>query len=835
MKIITIRKISVLALVLVLTLAPISFLAIVEHSQAQDSLMISNDQEWTADRIIEDDIVIDSGATLFIKKGVTLIFNGGSIDVLGTLVMSGTTEKPIKLQRSAENYAYYSITVESDGKLIMRNTDISGAGASIYMMQNNSILNTANAYFKGGIHMKGGSLDAQSCNFHDNIVAIYVNDSSYDKVVVNRTKFVNNEQMDVGFSGFGTEHKVNFRYNWWGDSGGPKKECYGENQCYYEKINEHIDASDWLIKEDFRDPVIIIPGILGSWKWTSDGDWKLDPIFKTYDSLVETFEKNGYTKDKDLFLFPYQWRDSNVNSAKLLREKIAEIRKNKNWPKVDIVAHSMGGLIAREYIESTDYQNDIDQLITIGTPHKGAPEDYLVWDGGKIATSKLDVENILIEKVFKQEAKENGYADIFDFIHKLPMKSIQEILPTYDYLRDVSSNNLRKYSEHYPVNTFLEEINNENNLKKLSNVEFTNIIGKLDENKTINEIKVEKIALDNNALWEHGKPENFDSSFGDHGLSYGKGDGTVPIESTKLTLSLELGERDLADNTIELVATHLDLPSKSANVVYETLTGQIPSKKIFASFMDNVFMIFVFSPIDIQVISPSGKIVGKNFSGKGILNQINGAYYTGYATKNEFITIPNPEDGEYQILTQGIGSGDYRIEATKISEDGKNVATESTAIFLGTATSGSSDIFKANINADKVVNPEQKTEENNNSEIKDKIVLSVEINNSDDSSSSDNSGHKKTKNKKTNRKVAFENLISSSKENVKNSLLLTSAENPYSEKPIENNLGGVAGEASENNETSKTAVKNKMAVGLMIGILFCLMVCFWLRRVLLKG
>ena len=32
----------------------------------------------------------------------------------------------------------------------------------------------------------------------------------------------------------------------------------------------------------------------------------------------------------------------------------------------------MGGLLAREYIESDYYEDDIDQLITIGTPHLGS-------------------------------------------------------------------------------------------------------------------------------------------------------------------------------------------------------------------------------------------------------------------------------------------------------------------------------------------------------------------------------------------------------------------------------------------------------------------------------
>ena len=47
------------------------------------------------------------------------------------------------------------------------------------------------------------------------------------------------------------------------------------------------------------------------------------------------------------------------------------------------MAHSMGGLVAREYTQSADYENDIDQLIFLGTPHRGSPKDYLAWEAGR--------------------------------------------------------------------------------------------------------------------------------------------------------------------------------------------------------------------------------------------------------------------------------------------------------------------------------------------------------------------------------------------------------------------------------------------------------------------
>jgi phospholipase A1 len=73
---------------------------------------------------------------------------------------------------------------------------------------------------------------------------------------------------------------------------------------------------------------------------------------------------------------PYDWRLSNEESAKRLRDKVEEAaQKHSN---IAIVAHSMGGLISRHYLESglfdsaAGYRN-VTTLITLATPHYGSP------------------------------------------------------------------------------------------------------------------------------------------------------------------------------------------------------------------------------------------------------------------------------------------------------------------------------------------------------------------------------------------------------------------------------------------------------------------------------
>lgn len=67
--------------------------------------------------------------------------------------------------------------------------------------------------------------------------------------------------------------------------------------------------------------------------------------------------------------FSYDWRLSNFETA---RELSKCIRKFPEGTKFDIVAHSMGGLIARIAIQTLGQRARVANLITLGTPHLGS-------------------------------------------------------------------------------------------------------------------------------------------------------------------------------------------------------------------------------------------------------------------------------------------------------------------------------------------------------------------------------------------------------------------------------------------------------------------------------
>ncbi|MEU9733340.1 hypothetical protein [Streptomyces sp. NPDC048002] len=80
-----------------------------------------------------------------------------------------------------------------------------------------------------------------------------------------------------------------------------------------------------------------------------------------------------------LLTFPYDWRlDNRVHAHRLAKEIDAHLRAFRERTgaaraQVVIVAHSMGGLIARYYLEVLGGWRDCRALITLGTPHRGSP------------------------------------------------------------------------------------------------------------------------------------------------------------------------------------------------------------------------------------------------------------------------------------------------------------------------------------------------------------------------------------------------------------------------------------------------------------------------------
>ncbi len=664
-------RLSIFFLVIFLCFSPFALWRIFQI-HASEFREIKENTVWSEDQLIDGIVSINKGSTLAINKGVKIIFKKNSKIIVekGILSVRGTKKEPVLFDGEVANSGY-SIIVNSTGEGRIRNANIRNGGNVVSLIGSRSLMNNAYAaeYIGAFSVYGGGRLQAESCSFSDNKVAVSLKNVYGDRIKINRSSFVDNYDYDIYGNVSGV--KANFNYNWWGNFDGPEAS----------KILGRIDFNHWAKSEDFKDPVIIIPGILGSQK--IDNQWQLDLIYHTYDNLYNALVKEGYVPELNLFKFPYEWRDSNVENAKIFADRIEEIKQTTNWPKVDVVAHSMGGLLAREYIESDYYRGDVDQLITLGTPHLGAPKSYISYEAGNLS---IGFGNLITQHIFKQEAEKSGYDNLFDYIHGRPISSIEELLPVYDYIFDKDAGQTRVYPENYPRNYFLENLNLPAKLKKLESVEFSKIIGSIGGSEsTLSGFNV--INEDFGKYWEYGYPQGIEMYPMDNsGITRSFGDRTVPLLSAK-------SEEISSDYLIEVESSHRGLPTDAQKEVIELLTGTMPDEEVRSSLIENILFISVYSPIDIQIISPDGKIVGKDFETGELINKIDGAYYSGFDTENEFVTIPNPQDGEYKIKTQGTGAGSYRIESVLISENNETIeeADESMVVIEGEATLGETE------------------------------------------------------------------------------------------------------------------------------------------------
>jgi pSer/pThr/pTyr-binding forkhead associated (FHA) protein len=151
-----------------------------------------------------------------------------------------------------------------------------------------------------------------------------------------------------------------------------------------------------------RRPVVVVPGFAGSMLWRgSEQVWPSlnllgHPEFlrverpleargivnqvvvvpgllklEQYSALTEYLRQSlDYEVGRDLLEFAYDFRQDNRRSASQLGAAIE--RWNPSAP-ITIIAHSMGCLVARYYIERLGGKRRIERVVLLGGPHSGTP------------------------------------------------------------------------------------------------------------------------------------------------------------------------------------------------------------------------------------------------------------------------------------------------------------------------------------------------------------------------------------------------------------------------------------------------------------------------------
>ena len=109
------------------------------------------------------------------------------------------------------------------------------------------------------------------------------------------------------------------------------------------------------------------------------------------------------SRQPDLFVYPYDWRRDNGANATNLQAYLKLIRMfHPEMEKVDIIAHSMGGLVARRFI--LDHPGVVQKCITIATPWLGAPKAIAALETGDFDSLAM---NLIVRPVTLQTLAED--------------------------------------------------------------------------------------------------------------------------------------------------------------------------------------------------------------------------------------------------------------------------------------------------------------------------------------------------------------------------------------------------------------------------------------------
>ena len=183
---------------------------------------------------------------------------------------------------------------------------------------------------------------------------------------------------------------------------------------------ERDDLGDGVTAPRLVDGVHLIPGF-----------WGIDVYGGISQMITETFD---VVPGETYLEFPYDWRRDNRVAARQLRqlvdEKLHAQRQRNPDAKVILIGHSMGGLVARWYLECLGGWQDARALITFGTPHRGSLNavDFLV--------------NGFVKKLGPLKV-----ADLSRLLRSLT--SVYQLLPIYPCV-DVGAGNRARRRDRHP-------------------------------------------------------------------------------------------------------------------------------------------------------------------------------------------------------------------------------------------------------------------------------------------------------------------------------------------------------------------------------------------------
>ncbi|HYG58016.1 MAG TPA: alpha/beta fold hydrolase [Symbiobacteriaceae bacterium] len=115
------------------------------------------------------------------------------------------------------------------------------------------------------------------------------------------------------------------------------------------------------------------------------GDIMRHNLTNVYGGMLSSLRTAGYTEGKDLFVLPYDWRLDLAVASAILSDQVDRVLAKTGAAQVVLVSHSMGGLVARDYVVKGGAPR-VKATIAMATPWLGSPMAYRAleygWDMG---------------------------------------------------------------------------------------------------------------------------------------------------------------------------------------------------------------------------------------------------------------------------------------------------------------------------------------------------------------------------------------------------------------------------------------------------------------------
>ncbi|MDR3642603.1 MAG: hypothetical protein P4L74_03195 [Candidatus Doudnabacteria bacterium] len=537
----------------------------------------------------------------------------------------------------------------------------------------------------------------------------------------------------------------------------------GLRASFHLQLNDYDNNKyDWDFSEGFpvqepvtdqKTPVLIVPGILGTKivkqsevLWPDvvrmaaplGDDSFMDPLILNpdgspldtsvampdilrepypgehfYDGIIQSFIDQGYVENKDLFVFPYDWRQDIFKTAYNEEEqglsldkrtdlagKIDQILSNTGADKVDIIAHSQGGLVTKRLLfEKPSYQDKIRKLVLVGVPNFGSPQTaktLLYGDNMGIIFKK---NGINLGQLNPEELKKMG----------LNMPSAYELLPSPSYFLHEPLGYIYDYYQFY-LNTYQKSANylKQNNLNGLLIDNATIFHDYNYDNFDFSKTGIETfniVGCEQGTLGTLVTKANADQP----GLWFTAGDGTVPFNSAnqaKGATSYYIRgavehSKMLSDASIMPLATDLItgviLPAP-ANVVTDSSQCHFDGTEVS-----------VHSPVDLDIYDEHNNHVGvsNNDNSPFVDLGVPGAQYEEIG-HNKFAFLPAGHT--YKVQLNATGAGSFSLDSSQIQNGGVVGTTHYDSVNITASskaevdlTSGNNQPIKLDLNGDGTV------------------------------------------------------------------------------------------------------------------------------------